>query len=594
MPLRGAASLSRIMESLQFTALDDTSYQRSTAALVEAISQLQQSGEAVDREQLPWLGIPVPSTESQGASSPDPGLLEPLLRNDEQLRQLQIQLEQDFAPFEQPRYQQLREAVEQYRRLRHARDMRNLRQQFDQHCDRLKELVARWESTGDDRIYEPMRGHILWLDEHLQGPEVVQRLRSELSHPNLIMRLPADALALVSKQSISQSDPFSQRSKQLQTTGTSRFNGTVRLMPHVGETPFELACPGTVQLTTKSHLGPFRFDSRATTRVQARLDLSVTEEGFRLAAAPVIEARTRLQVGQVRARRNGLLPRVASRVVEGAIGRRSGEAAEQISTTIEERLSREMQRLANEQLQQINDGFQRRIADPATRLLMWPRAWQVSADDQAVTLRVTEDRHCGLAAPSAWNGDTQADSPSLAVHESFATDLLNAVFRGQNWPRDMDANGLQSFNDQLPVPLFESREFLANTRLHVRLNARRPFDVRFTDDIIRLVLRADRLELDEQPLLEARLELVFRLSAEGHKLVMRREGPPRLRLGDDSSIAAEVIERFETACRDELLGAMKTEVAIPAVIETEDWTIRTDRLDARSGWFTLFAQFGGK
>ena len=35
-----------------------------------------------------------------------------------------------------------------------------------------------------------------------------------------------------------------------------------------------------------------------------------------------------------------------------------------------------------------------------TRLLMWPRAWQVSADDQAVTLRVTEDRHCGLAAPS--------------------------------------------------------------------------------------------------------------------------------------------------------------------------------------------------
>ncbi|MCO6456053.1 MAG: hypothetical protein J5I93_12205 [Pirellulaceae bacterium] len=572
--------LAALADQQEFTPLDDSRLAAAAEQLRTAIGGLQRSPDLADREQLQWLGLPA------DASAP----LEPVLQDAARLNQIQSQLEQDFEPLEQSRYQQLRSAIELYRRTLTARAEPDLVEQFHGRRQRVRDELARWLATGDLASHAAIARQIVWFDEHLQAAELVAALRQRLSHPNLILTMPAGSLALISRQSIELDQPVSRQSGQLRTSGRSQLSGQVRLMPSGGEAPLRLEFPGSLTLTTTSWLGPFHFRSEGRTALEASQGLDWTFHGLRLASEPQVTARTVLRNGPVQTRRHGPLPHTAARLADRLVARRSAEAAGAISHAAREELRAEFSRRAAEQLAEFNRQFASSITDSAVRLQLQPRQWHTAADQSAFTVRVTQDRHSGLAAPRPCPDDARSDLPALTVHETFAADVLNSVYRGQNWPRDLDANGLQSFNDQLPVPLFEHRDFLPRTSLHVRLHERRPFELRFDRDRIQLVLRAERMRLDERELSGVALTLDFRLVAERRQIVLLREGEPRLEFTDDRTADQDLLERFTLACRQELLGAMKREVTIPAVLEQAGWTVWPERFESRPGWFTVLAR----
>ena len=247
--------------------------------------------------------------------------------------------------------------------------------------------------------------------------------------------------------------------------------------------------------------------------------------------------------------------------------------------------------MAEQQLVEINKQFKQTLLDRATRMQMQPRLWDVAGTRDYLTIRLTVDQQSGLGAAGPLPESREFDAPAISMHESFVTDLANAAFRGQNFPTELDANALQSFNDQMPFKLFEQREFLPETHLHVFLHPRRPLRIRFTNGRVEMQLRASRMELDDESLEDCRLTIQFDLHPKGKTIVIRRDGEPRIWVAPDREVAEATIYKFEQAVRGELLAAMKREVEIPSVVETEQWNVQPDRLESSNGWLTVVGQF---
>jgi hypothetical protein len=278
-------------------------------------------------------------------------------------------------------------------------------------------------------------------------------------------------------------------------------------------------------------------------------------------------------------------------VVDRLIARQAAEAAGRISNTVAERIQAELARLAEEQLGEINGQFQHAVLDRATRMQLQPRVWESTGSSQALTLRLTVDRQSGLGAPAPFATRKQGEAPAVSMHETFADSLANAAFRAQNFPTELDANTLQSFNDQLPVKLLERRDFLPDTRLRVFLNPRQPVRLRFLRHHIELELRANRMQLDDDALEDARLTVAFRVRPNGETVTVTLDGEPTVTVGSQRSVDPDLLRKFRQAAREELLAALKQRVEFPSVIESDGWTLRPDRVLAEESWLTVFGQF---
>lgn len=278
-------------------------------------------------------------------------------------------------------------------------------------------------------------------------------------------------------------------------------------------------------------------------------------------------------------------------MVDRMVAKRSSEAASDISSTIARRIREEIVRLADEQLKEVNQEFNRLVLDRATRMHLQPSEWNVTGSSDYLTLRLTVDQQSGLGAPAEFSPDSDFDAPAISLHESFINDLANAAFRGQNLPTELDANALQSLNDQLPFKLFEERDFLPETSVHVVLNARQPLHLRIADNRVEMQLRANRIELNDEKLENCRLSIVFRLKPNGDSITVQRIGEPRLLATGDTKVDDDAVRKFEQAVRNELLGAMLPTVEIPSVVENDGWTVRPEKFEAIRGWFTIVGHF---
>lgn len=581
---RERAELLRQLERTTFRPIDAAVKGRAAERLKAAVQALQRARGERDRDQLEWLGIP----ESPEAD------LSAMLDDLATLRQIQFQLEQDFEPFEQDVYQELRAAIEHYGRVVLAQTVEELQGRFEQRREGIRAVLEGLNGAPDAAEHERLARHVVWLEQHLQAEELVSKLREAFSHPNVVLHMPRASLILVSEQTVRESEPVRQQSGPVRSSGTSRLEGTVRLLPQEGGAPLRLAFPAGVELATANRLGPYGFASRATTRLDGRLNLELTREGLRAASDPAVSARTCLWNGPARLQSPHGSSRIGGRVVDRLIARQAAEAASQISATVSRRIREEFARLADEQLQEINGQFQQILLDRAIRMQMQPRRWQVSGSDDALTLRLTVDQHSGLAAPATRPLANPRQAPAVSMHETFAGDLANAAFRAQNFPTELDANTLQSFNDQLPVQVFERRDFLPDPRLRIVLHPRRPLRLRFARRRIELEFVSSRMELEGDVLENARLTLAFRLQPNGTMLVVTREGDANISVASPASEEgdAQRVAKFQQAVREELLAALKGEVELPSVVETEDWNLRPERILADAGWLTVVGQFG--
>ena len=277
-------------------------------------------------------------------------------------------------------------------------------------------------------------------------------------------------------------------------------------------------------------------------------------------------------------------------LADQAISRRSPAAAKDLSAAASQRIGEELSRTAEQELGQINDQYRRRILAPAIRLQLKPRVWRTAADATHLAFRLTEDRHCGLAAhvPFAHAVDAPAQA---AIHETFATDVLNALFRGRNWPAEIDANSLQVLNDRLPVELFDVRGFRHDLHLRLDLHPRQPFLLAFSPSRATVTLCLERVVLDGEELHDARLAFSYRVPPSREGNVLELAGPPNLSISPGRETPAQTIERFRRATHRELLSALKQRVVFDGPLwEGRTSSVELAQVALSDGWLALTAR----
>ena len=203
-------------------------------------------------------------------------------------------------------------------------------------------------------------------------------------------------------------------------------------------------------------------------------------------------------------------------------------------------------------------------------------------------LTAIEDTVCGLAAPFPFKR-TAERSCIAALHQSFATDLLNSTFVRQSRPESLNANSLQHLNDSMPIRLFREAKMRDEGALLLILDFPRPFVVTFYDEVVSLTMRAKELRILDKSHPPHDVTISYRIAK-------RSDGGMQLTLDGHPTIAP--VGKLESKASPELVEAVQNDLfgdLLPTFYVSADKLgksdfpipIRISQVLASQGWLAL-------
>ncbi|HWB09188.1 MAG TPA: hypothetical protein VG826_08190 [Pirellulales bacterium] len=372
--------------------------------------------------------------------------------SDEALASLLRRFRANHVGLELPVFQQVAEALEQYR----AAVRRQAEPAATDVAQKLDELATRLTALGDPAQPEQLSeiGRVLgWLSDRGENAELVQLVRRRLSQPNLHVYLSQEMIGAGSLRVI-KNRPLAVRDLILGTRilGSGRTSGwaRTRLLPDSSRGMFETSVVATNQARTVGYNGPARIGSDSTTQLFATKRFYLDGTGFHVwSAKSSAEAHT--QVYGIWSNKHGLMDRVVRKVATKRLAQQQRQAERIAARHAEVQMNGKLDAEANAQLGRAHAEFTSKFRNPLLRMAQWPRHLRVSTTDSQFRLTALHDAPARLA--SAIRPPAVPDNVAMVVqvHESMVNNYGDGLLAGQTIRQEqLDRLSLDLFGRRPP------------------------------------------------------------------------------------------------------------------------------------------------
>lgn len=402
----------------------------------------------------------------------------------------------DSKPNEKPKLLRLRAVLRRHLQLLDdSRKGNEIESRFNLAIQTFRDALHRFEKSGSTAEHDRISTEIRWCVEHSFAGDFVRLAKLELSNPNLEIYLPADFIRIASTQRMDKTETINRNSDGIETRGSGDFRAKGFLEPaSCGNSgALIMRLQGDAKFSAVNTRKKIQFRSFATTNIFGCARITINDLGLMTTTSPEISATTNvinceasvdLFVGK----------RLIGRVADRAIAKKTPEIEDTLTREIADRLKDELRNQLGELIGKANTFTNGTLWPMARRLELAPRRLSIQTTIEEMRLTATEDTVCGLAAPFPFKR-TAERSCVAALHQSFATDLLNSTFVRQSRPESLNANSLQHLNDSMPIRLFREAKLRDEGALLLILDFPRPFVITFHDEVASLTMRAKELRL---------------------------------------------------------------------------------------------------
>lgn len=448
------------------------------SALGELEALLKRSGEETElgwKEYLNWPAL----SEAAVAEQPDLKVL----------RSVYSSLRAKHEGLEMRQFTSVRDALWNYLNLQYYSTLPDQAKVYNGLLDTVEKILATPDWDKNQELFANLGLNLGVLETAGQAKELIAKVRSKYSQPNLLVRVTGDFIARNTKQAVDDTTDINEEILGTHQTGTAHTVGTVWLRPVANSKKAQLraemsAVTSSVSVGRKDvgPLGQIVINSQGETTVAATKEVMIDDLG--LAAWDAVACcDTNTTICGICAPR--LVARIASRMIYAQKGEAEAVASQRAARKIEARFD---ERVA-ESLGEANKNFTNEFRKPLIRLDALPHAMNFSTTDDALWLNVIQSNGhqlaLGGAAPELPNADV-----AMVAHESALSNLAEAVLAGKTINDEQVAELVESTTGDLPQELQINRE----DPWKITFASTRPLLVSFKDDLISLRLRGSRFE----------------------------------------------------------------------------------------------------
>jgi hypothetical protein len=557
---------------------------KSDADVQQALRRLDQAVADMDRVMARWASDTrtgwqnnldwQPMKEQLAAESPD-------LRK---LQAIQGKLYANQEGFELPQFAAFRDALRAYLDVSMFAANAKAQEFHERFADELAERLETYvqQPNTDDAV---RIGQIIgWMARYGQAPELVTAVRQHFSRPNLFVQLSESMLRTGIETRVDERTRVREDILGTAIHGSATLKGRVSidLVPNANSAAIDLLLTGTTYSNNTGYNGPVTIFSSGVTSVDARKRVLVDAEGITTHQARAA-CRTSSQIHCISAK-SPLIEKVAWKRV-----RQSKSQAEVIaSQRASRRVAAQMNSEVVEVLAPAKELFAEKFRNPLLRRDGFPRELLLSTTDDRLFIRALQAGVDQLAAPDEPPALTGEHDVAARIHESLVGNLSQAYIGGVTWDDERIAILAERLTGDVPPALRITRD---DDPWSITFANERPFDARFDDNRITMILRAKRFTRAEQELREnVEIKAIYQVEKTERGSRMVRQGDVDVNFGDGKSLSvgnvamkAFVRKKFESLFQEKFES---DGVALPGRWQMAG-KMRLDQLNCGKGWLVF-------
>ena len=361
------------------------------------------------------------------------------------------------------------------------------RKPAENYAKAIRELESSFVSatTTDPRDIARVNFALRRLSWFNQAPSVLESVRSQRLHPNLVVQISADTLRRRMSRPVNQ--PSDVRDLILGTDiyGRARLTGISEIVPSPSgsRAAFHVLLRGSIASNTVGYNGPATIHSTGCTSVSASMPVFLDTTGLST-GEPSVQCRTKTQINDISAKRR-IVERIAWKRASGSQTQAEAIASEHAQTRVSLQFSEEARKRIADANLQLRDKF----LLPLERLGENPRL-QFSSTNQGVRVHATLASDAQIAAPAEPRASAPIGDVAAQLHESVVINYGERILAGYTLTDTRLETLIKDSGREVPPELQVTEE---SDPWSISFAENGPVVVAFRDRTVRIAIRLDRL-----------------------------------------------------------------------------------------------------
>jgi len=431
-----------------------------------------------------------------------------------------------------------------------------------------------------------------WLRARGQAGELITQVRRVYAQPNAFIQLSSDVITRGGRMQVNRSTPIRDVILGTCIVGSGRTIGITRmeLVPSFDRGALDLVFNGVTNSRTTGFNGPVAIGSRSRIQLTARKRIYVDANGIRENPSQTT-AHMRTTVTGISTRFRGILGRVVTRVASRKVGQSKGQAERIGARKAQRQFGTEFDREAGTRVAEGSHNFLRKIRRPLSERRVFPElvGFQTTRDHLFVTLLETAPTR--LAATTPPPALHERSAVAARIHETALNNFAYGLLAGRTITNtDVEQTSLDLLGE-IPEALAPEE---AGDRWSITFDSQAPVEVRFTDNVISIVMRGSRYTRNDSVFDQAmNVSAEYEFAGQPPHVRLARRGdiiiePPGYKRGSGLGLRQTTLRnllkrRFDKVFTDQ--------VEIDGVTLPGAWanvgTLLLNEFSSQSGWFTL-------
>ncbi len=365
-----------------------------------------------------------------------------------------------------------------------------------------------------------------WLARRHQAPQLLAALRDQYSRANLFVSLNGDTINALTEKPVYDVKPINETSNGATIRGQATVVGSVKLYPVQGVYGGELEARflGYVDSDMHGSKGPVQFNLQGHTNLHVAKRIILTEDQFYVLPATT-QASTDLRTGAVCTRFKRLLGKLVRGVARKEIEKQRPEASRELSQQAAEGFLEEFEKELNVEL-----GSAKRDLDlNFTRLGFQPSRFEFHTNNQRLQVRLGLNGDMVVTAAPPPPAQTLVGDVNVTLHQSAINRMFSQIYGGEVLELTELTRQLESGASSDPSSPASGKPASDLPPFTITFAESQPLTAQFAGDRLILRMHGSRFLLDNDVILSGMIaEFVFRITREQDKIVLVREGRPKI------------------------------------------------------------------
>ena len=387
----------------------------------------------------------------------------------------------------------LRTALRRYQTIdRMLADEGSYERQLVSICERLVEVIEQYNEGRIPGSFLILSDATAWLDDisiiEPRAARLAELTRIAFSGVNVRLRVGADFVAAGFSQEIVELLDIDEMILRTHVVGggTLRGRSSAELVNSPNRATIRVLADARLETNTEGSQRMVTLNNHTTGTLQGEKQIIFSAEGITTTPARA-RANLNAQLSNVRIDAGPIVRLIARTQIEP----RSEDVLEEASRRAERQMSEQLNERIDANIAEL-DGRYQRIRGLLNRTGLFPRMWNLSSTTERIDWAISLGDRYQPTAPVAAPALPATNGLAVQVHQSALNNILTIALAGRFIDEDRFAQRIGEFFDETPEFLQRRAD---ETPAQVSFMARRPIDVLFVDDKIRVVVRLDNIQV---------------------------------------------------------------------------------------------------